>query len=261
MDRTPPGSGDMTATGQDKDDPRALVADVESLVRARAESGQRWLLVPESVLKRLGPVRRRTIPPPAADPRTALETLANKVAGCTICPLHAGRTQTVFGTGSPAARLMFVGEAPGRDEDLQGEPFVGRAGELLTRIIEAMGLARRDVYIGNIAKCRPPENRAPMPEEMAACLPYLEQQIALIRPEVIVALGKVALEGLLNVKEGITRVRGRWLAYRGIPVMPTFHPAYLLRNPSAKREVWEDMKAVLDRLGLPVPPTRTDRRT
>lgn len=250
----------MTTIRQDNGRARALVADVEILVRGRAKAGQRWMLVPESVLKRLGPVRRRRPATAAADPAAALAALAKRVSGCTMCPLHAGRTQTVFGTGSPAARLMFVGEAPGRDEDLQGEPFVGRAGELLTKIIEGMGLARRDVYIGNIAKCRPPENRAPMPDEMAACLPYLEEQIALIRPEVIVALGKVAVEGLLNVKEGITRVRGRWLAYRGIAVMPTFHPAYLLRNPSAKREVWEDMKAVLDRLGLPVPP-RGDRRT
>lgn len=238
----------------------AIVADVEALVRAQREAGRAWLLVSGAVMERLGPVRPRRVAGPTTDPAAALAELDKHVSVCTRCPLHEGRTQTVFGTGSATARLMFVGEAPGRDEDIQGEPFVGRAGELLTKIIEAMGLTRGDVYIGNIIKCRPPENRNPLPDEMATCLPYLEAQIALIRPEVIVALGKVAVQGLLDVKEGITRIRGRWLAYKGIPVLPTFHPAYLLRNPSAKREVWDDMKSVLDRLGLPVPPGRSARR-
>jgi DNA polymerase len=161
----------------------------------------------------------------------------------------------VFGVGNPQAELMFIGEAPGADEDAQGEPFVGRAGQLLTKIIEAMGLSRSEVYIANVLKCRPPENRVPLPEETASCLPYLEKQIETIRPKVIVALGATALRALLDIQIGITKMRGNWYTYRDIPIMPTFHPAYLLRNPPAKREVWEDMKAVLRKLGRPIPKT------
>jgi DNA polymerase len=191
----------------------------------------------------------------AADPAAALETLRVEVIGdCRRCGLCEGRTNVVFGVGHPRARLMFVGEGPGADEDAQGEPFVGRAGQLLDRIIVAMGLSRPEVYIGNVVKCRPPGNRTPLPDEAATCLPFLRTQLAIVKPEVIVALGKTALEGLLGpLAGGITALRGRWFETQGIPLKATFHPAYLLRNPAAKAPVWEDMKDVLGRLGLPVP--------
>lgn len=161
---------------------------------------------------------------------------------CKLCSL--GRTQVVFGMGHTKARLMLVGEAPGEEEDQRGEPFVGRSGQLLTKIIEAIGLSREQVYIANVIKCRPPENRNPEPDEVAACEPYLFRQIDVIRPAVIVPLGKFAAQCLLKTTDPITRLRGRRFVYRGTTLVPTFHPAYLLRNPSAKREVWEDMKLV-----------------
>jgi DNA polymerase len=161
---------------------------------------------------------------------------------CKLCTL--GRRQVVFGVGNPNARLMFVGEAPGEDEDKQGEPFVGRAGQLLTKIIEAIGLTREQVYIANVIKCRPPGNRNPEPDEVAECEPFLFRQIEAIKPKVIVPLGKFAAQSLLKTTEPITRLRGREFSYRGTTLIPTFHPAYLLRNPSSKREVWEDMKKV-----------------
>ena len=176
------------------------------------------------------------------------------MASCQKCGLERTRTQTVFSDGSPDARILFVGEAPGADEDAQGVPFVGRAGQLLTRMIEdGMGLPRKSVYIGNVLKCRPPENRNPEPAEIAACRGYLETQIEIVRPEAIVALGKFAAQFLLETEEGIMRLRGKWGSYRGIPVMPTFHPSFLLRQPDKKREAWEDLLKVLDRLGLPAP--------
>jgi DNA polymerase len=161
---------------------------------------------------------------------------------CKLCNL--GRRQVVFGVGNPRARLMFVGEAPGEDEDRQGEPFVGRAGQLLTRIIEAINLTRDQVYIANVIKCRPPGNRNPEPDEVSACEPFLFRQLEIIKPRVVVALGKFAAQCLLRSTDPITRLRGREFEYRGATLIPTFHPAYLLRNPSAKREVWEDMKKV-----------------
>jgi DNA polymerase len=168
---------------------------------------------------------------------------------CSRCKLHAlGRKQIVFGVGNPNADLMFVGEAPGADEDEQGEPFVGRAGQLLTKIIEAIDLKREDVYIANVIKCRPPGNRNPEPDEVEQCQPFLFRQIDAIKPKVIVALGKFAAQSLLQSTDPITRVRGREFKYRGATLIPTFHPAYLLRNPSAKREVWEDMKKVRELL-------------
>jgi len=173
-----------------------------------------------------------------------LVELSRMVASCTKCRLHTGRTQTVFGEGSPRAKLMFVGEAPGREEDRQGRPFVGQAGQLLTKIIEAMGLKREDVYIGNVLKCRPPENRPPEPDEINCCQPYLLQQIELIRPKVLCALGKYAAMVLVRKEGSITTLRGQFFDFQGTPVIATFHPAYLLRNPSAKRLVWEDMKKV-----------------
>ncbi len=177
-----------------------------------------------------------------------LEEIRADLGDCGRCPLCKGRKNIVFGTGNPRARLVFVGEAPGREEDLQGEPFVGEAGKLLDRILFAMGLERQDVYICNVEKCRPPNNRDPLPEEIAACEPFLKRQLAAIRPDVIVTLGRFAAQTLLNSPLPISRLRGRWQSYQGIPLMPTYHPAFLLRNPAAKREVWEDMKQVLARL-------------
>jgi DNA polymerase len=175
-----------------------------------------------------------------------LEAIRTDVGpACTRCKLHKlGRSQVVFGVGNPEARLMFVGEAPGADEDEQGVPFVGRAGQLLTKIIEAIDLKREDVYIANVIKCRPPQNRNPEPDEVDSCEPFLFQQIDAIKPRVIVALGKFGAQTLLRTQDPISKLRGRVFEYRGAKLIPTFHPAYLLRNPPAKREVWEDMKLV-----------------
>ena len=182
---------------------------------------------------------------------TRVETFAQihaEIGSCTRCPLHLERTHVVHTEGNRKARLMFVGEAPGADEDAQARPFVGRAGQLLTKIIEAIGLKREEVLIGNVNRCRPPQNRAPMPDEAATCKPFLEREIAIVQPEVIVVLGNTAMKNLLGTREGITRARGRFHEYKGKKVMPTFHPAYLLRDPSKKRETWEDLKKVRDYL-------------
>jgi DNA polymerase len=190
-----------------------------------------------------------------------LDTLREAALRCTECShLVAARTQVVFGVGNPNAELMFVGEAPGADEDILGEPFVGKAGQLLTKIIQTMGFSRETVYIGNVLKCRPDMpagstgNRKPTPEEMRTCFPWLEKQIELIQPRVLVALGATAVEGLLGDTRPMNQLRGRWLDYKGIPVMPTYHPAYLLRNQSLseKRKVWEDMLLVLEKLDAPI---------
>ena len=185
---------------------------------------------------------------PATFSRSSAEALAavrTDIGDCTRCKLHAmGRRQIVFGVGNPDADLMFVGEAPGGDEDIQGIPFVGRAGQLLTDIIKAMQLSRAQVYIANVIKCRPPENRNPEPDELDECRPYIKRQVELIKPKVIVALGTFAARTLLRTLDPISRLRGRVYDYRGAKLIPTFHPAYLLRNPSSKREVWEDMKVV-----------------
>jgi DNA polymerase len=178
-----------------------------------------------------------------------LDELRAALGDCQRCKLCSGRTNIVFGVGNPHAKLMFVGEGPGRDEDLQGEPFVGRAGQLLTDIItRGIGIKREDVYICNVVKCRPPENRNPEPDEVAACEPFLKRQIDLVRPEIIVALGKFAVQTLLQSKLAITKLRGNWHNYHGIKLMPTFHPAYLLRNPADKKLVWEDIKKVIKEL-------------
>ena len=201
---------------------------------------------------------------PALSPEAkaaAFAELRQRTLACVRCPsLAAARKNVVFGVGDINAQLMFIGEAPGADEDDQGEPFVGKAGQLLTKIIQTMGLTRDTVYIGNILKCRPDTpghasgNRKPTPEEMQTCISYLHEQIDLIRPRVIVALGGTAVEGLLGKTLGITKLRGQWRTYRGIPLMPTYHPAYLLRNQSLseKRRIWEDMLQVMERLGLPI---------
>ena len=177
-----------------------------------------------------------------------LEDVWSDIGDCTRCGLCEGRTQVVNTYGNHKARLMFVGEAPGADEDAQGRPFVGRAGQLLTKMIEAIGMKREDVIIGNVNRCRPPGNRQPTLEEAAICRPFLFREIAAVNPDVIVVMGNTALRNLLEVREGITRVRGKFQDFRGIKVMPTFHPAYLLRDPSKKRETWEDLKKVRDYL-------------
>jgi len=176
--------------------------------------------------------------------RAALESVAAEIARCNLCGLHAGRTKTVPGDGHPAARLCFVGEGPGADEDRSGIPFVGRAGKLLTRMILAMGLERNEVFICNTVKCRPPGNRTPEPSEIRACLPYLERQIEILSPDVIVTLGRPAMQTLLETDAPMGRMRGRFSQYRSIPVMPTYHPAYLLRNPNAKGDTWKDLQEV-----------------
>jgi uracil-DNA glycosylase len=209
-----------------------------------------------------------TTPPASAQPALSPEAkaaafadLRRRALECMKCPhLASSRKNVVFGVGNMDAELMFVGEAPGADEDEQGEPFVGKAGQLLTKIIETMGLKREGVYIANILKCRPDTpgqsagNRKPRPEEMETCIPFLHEQIDLIRPRVLVALGGTAMEGLLSKPAGIMKLRGQWHTYRGIPLMPTFHPAYVLRNQalSEKRKVWEDMLEVMERLGLTI---------
>jgi uracil-DNA glycosylase family 4 len=216
------GSGPTAAPGVDADAPDLPVASADASADASAA------------------------PPPAA----ALQALRAHIGpACTRCKLHTlGRRQVVFGVGHPEARLMFVGEGPGEDEDRIGEPFVGRAGQLLTKIIEAIGMTREQVYIANVIKCRPPGNRNPEPDEVDTCEPFLFEQIAIVRPRVVVALGKFAAQSLLRTTEPITKLRGRVFEWRGASLIPTFHPAYLLRNPPAKREVWEDMKRVRDLL-------------
>ena len=182
----------------------------------------------------------------AAYQTKSLEELRATIGDCRRCKLWSGRTHLVFGVGNPHAKLMFVGEGPGRDEDLQGEPFVGRAGQLLTDIItKGMGLKREDVYICNVIKCRPPDNRNPEPDEVASCEPFLKKQVDLVKPQIIVGLGKFAVQTLLQTKVPITRIRGNWHSYHGTKLMPTLHPAYLLRNPADKKLVWEDIKKVM----------------
>ena len=202
------------------------------------------------------PSEIRKLPPATS----ALAAIEKEIAQCKNCLLHKTRTQVVPGQGAARPEILFVGEAPGADEDARGIPFCGRAGHLLTRMIEAMGLTREEVFIGNILKCRPPENRKPLPDEMETCLPFLKQQIVELQPNVIIAMGKTAVEGLVGLhKTGITKLRGQWLSFEGIDLMPTFHPAYLLRSPSKKREVWEDLQTVLRHLGRPIPQVKSNR--
>jgi uracil-DNA glycosylase len=235
-----------------------------ALVRQHAESDVHAPAGGEPAA-RPGPVATDPNPTPAPAPAAiatppakgcgspALLAVRNELGECTRCKLAGGRTTLVFGVGNPAAELVFVGEGPGADEDAQGEPFVGRAGQLLTKMIEAMGFGREDVYIANVVKCRPPENRNPEPDEIAACEPFLRAQLAAIRPKVIVALGKFAAQTLLREATPISRLRGRWYEYGGVRLMPTFHPAYLLRSPDEKKKAWEDLQLVMKELGKSVP--------
>ena len=179
-----------------------------------------------------------------------LELIREDLGECTRCRLHKQRNKIVFGAGNPRAEIVFVGEGPGHDEDMQGLPFVGRAGKLLTQMIEAMGLRREDVYIANVVKCRPPDNRKPEDDEVATCSPFLYRQLDAIAPKAIVCLGGVAAQALLKTKDPISRFRGNWFDYRGTKLLPTYHPAYLLRNPAAKGEVWKDLQKVMEFLGL-----------
>jgi DNA polymerase len=241
-----------------------LVMDALEQIRDRGEK------LPRASRTSLGELRRTRVAasteesasPPLSSGKTALlEAIRARVAVCVKCPhLARTRTQTVFGVGNPDAELMFIGEAPGADEDAQGEPFVGRAGQLLTKIIQAMGFQRSDVYIGNVLKCRPDMppgsfgNRPPTPVEMQTCLPYLAEQIDIIQPKVLVALGATAVEGLLGTRGVMRELRGKWHSHQDTPLMITYHPSYLLRNqaPSEKRKVWEDMLQVLERLERPI---------
>lgn len=266
----------------DREELLRLVDDLRSRVEHAAAMG---VVLPSS--------RRRSTPPPATDPEPAVELsppastvvapaslpfgadapsldpaaraaqlrrIAEEIHECTKCRLCEGRTNTVPGEGNPSARLLFIGEGPGANEDAQGRPFVGRAGELLTQIIEkGMRIARAEVFIANIVKCRPPENRAPRPDEVAACLPFLRRQIETIDPEVIVTLGRPATLAILGRAESITALRGRVYAWEGRKVVPTFHPAYLLRNPAAKPDAWKDIQIAMRELGLPVPPPAKPR--
>ena len=246
----------------------SVSAALHAALALRARAGVRWVYPGSAPLTVLAPEVNSTATAPAPEParheappvaRTeTLEQIREDMGDCTRCKLHAGRKNLVFGVGNPRARLMFVGEGPGRDEDVQGEPFVGAAGQLLTKIIEAIGLQREDVYICNVVKSRPPNNRNPEPDEIAACLPFLERQIAAVSPAVLVGLGNVAVKTMLATDRGIMRLRGTWQDYRGIPFMPTFHPSYLLRqdpgDTTAKRQVWEDMQKVAERYNEGLPP-------
>ena len=198
--------------------------------------------------------RPADVPTSESSRRKTLELMAREVSGCSRCPeLYATRTQTVFGVGPLSPDLCFVGEAPGGDEDRLGEPFVGAAGQLLNKIIAGMGMRREEVYICNTIKCRPPRNRAPYPQEVANCRGYFERQLDLVQPRYLCCLGSVAAQSVLGTKLGITKLRGRLFDYRGIPVICTFHPAFLLRNPAAKADVWTDMKFLLKKMGRPIP--------
>lgn len=201
----------------------------------------------------------KSIPSQSLSPERLLKELREEIGDCQRCKLSKNRTRIVFGTGNPVAELMFVGEGPGREEDLQGEPFVGEAGQLLTKIIEAMGLKRQDVYIANVVKCRPPNNRNPEPDEIESCEPFLIRQLGIIRPALICALGTFAAQTLLKTKEKISSLRGNFYYYHDIKVMPTYHPAYLLRNPNDKKIVWEDMKKIMKELKKDIGMTASSR--
>ena len=221
-----------------------VIVELSHTLRRLAESGLRGVDCSEESLNMLKAWGRPAPPPAPGSPET-LEEIRADLGECVRCGLSESRTRIVFGQGRPDARLMFVGEGPGQEEDRAGEPFVGAAGQLLTRIIEAIKLTREEVYIANVVKCRPPGNRTPQPGEIAACLPFLRRQVAAIRPMFICTLGGCAAQTLLGTTEPVSRLRGRFFDYGGIRVLPTFHPAYLLRNPEKKREVWEDMKRLM----------------
>lgn len=220
---------------------------LEYLFLPKKRGGQAPLSKKETPLSKSGTASKKKAPDPLTkSAKDQMLALRDEVLKCKACPiLVKNRTKIVFGAGNIRAKLVFVGEAPGRDEDRQGIPFIGRAGQLLTKIIEAMGMTRQEVFICNVLKCRPPENRAPAPDEVVNCSPYLKQQLSLIKPKIICALGNHACQALLKTDKGISQLRGTFQEHEGIPVMCTYHPAYLLRNPAEKKKVWEDMKKIL----------------
>jgi uracil-DNA glycosylase len=257
----------MSVADEDpREELRAITARTRTLLEARARSGllgisKRRSPRPSAPSSSSSSSSSPSSSPPPSDPSLPLAArglvvIREELGDCQRCGLAGGRKNIVFGVGNPQAHLVFVGEAPGADEDQQGEPFVGKAGQLLTKMIEAMGYAREDVYICNVIKCRPPGNRNPEPDEVAACEPFLKKQLAALRPRMIVTLGKFAAQCLLRDDTPISRLRGNFRTYEGISLMPTFHPAYLLRDPSKKKEAWADLKSVnaaLKRLGFDPP--------
>ncbi|MBI5740883.1 MAG: uracil-DNA glycosylase [Nitrospirae bacterium] len=239
-------------------DNRDIIEDLKKAMEFYRELGFDYLPVklPESTEHRLmsadkitdaGPLPLDPCPLPL-NRSSALQALRNEIGDCTRCKLCSGRKNIVFGEGAPEARLMFVGEGPGRDEDIQARPFVGEAGQLLTRMLKKLGLRREEVYIANIVKCRPPNNREPGEEEIATCMPFVERQIEIISPAVIVGLGRISTQSLLRSGTPISKSRGKFCEYKNVPFMPTFHPAYLLRNPKDKWLTWDDMQKVLEKL-------------
>jgi uracil-DNA glycosylase family 4 len=248
---------------------QSLSAALQRHMTRRARTGARWaypsdydggLLEPEPAAF----VDESNAAAAATTGPSSLSVIREDLGDCTRCKLHDGRKNIVFGVGNPNARLMVVGEGPGQDEDEQGEPFVGNAGQLLTRILGAIGLSRDDVYIANVVKCRPPGNRNPEPDEISECRPFLERQIASVRPHILVGLGNVAVKALLDTEQGIMKLRGNWREYKGIAFMPTLHPAYVLRNPEEGRPlVWQDMLKVAERYndGLPAGEKRAEIRS
>jgi DNA polymerase len=246
--------------------PALRIERPEFMQRSPARPPAAPLVTPPTAQPPHAPTLFAEPPPPAPSPAAplltgadrlrALDVIREQVNACTRCRLHEQRNRTVFSRGSPFAPLAFVGEGPGRDEDAQGLPFVGAAGQLLDKIITAMGLTEDDVYICNVVKCRPPNNRVPQPDEMATCGPYLSEQLATVRPQVMVALGKTAASYLLGTTDAMRKLRNDWYEWRGLPLRVTWHPAYLLRQPEAKKDTWEDMKVVLERLGRPLPGRR-----
>jgi len=240
-----------------------LIDDLETYLEYQRDEGAQRLEVDRAVLAELArkPEAEPVVDNPAAvkivsvpENLSSLDEIKTHISTCQNCLLCAGRTHTVPGEGNTdSPDILFIGEGPGAEEDAQGRPFVGAAGQLLTKMIVAMGYQREQVFIANVVKCRPPNNRAPLPEEMEACLPYLRQQIGLIKPKVIVGLGATAIKCLLGKTSGITRLRGTWQEYEGIRLMPTFHPSYLLRDPSKKKDVWQDLQLVLKELGKEPP--------
>ena len=247
----------MPAEAENATGVAGVLHDLAEYLNHELDEGRRTAEVPREVVERFRASSVSPSPPPPV--AGGLAGVAERIAGCSLCSLHKTRTRTVPGQGSATPEIMFIGEAPGADEDRQGLAFVGKAGQLLTKMSEAMGYTREEVFIGNILKCRPPGNRNPLPEEMAICMPYLLEQIELLQPKVIIAMGATAVKGLLDTTTGITRLRGQWKRFQGIDLMPTFHPAYLLRNPSAKRDVWTDLQEVLRRLGRPIPEVKKRR--
>ncbi len=249
---------------------QSLWRDLRVYLEYERDEGRTRITVTEATMKRMeswsaetAECRRpddghESLAASAVSQPAELDVIASEIAACTRCDLSRSRNRTVPGHGNPHPQLLFIGEAPGEEEDRQGRPFVGRSGALLTRMLENLGLSRDEVFIANINKCRPPGNRPPAPRERETCMPFLERQIAVLRPRVIIVLGATALHGLLGVETSISKARGTWHEYRGIPVMPTYHPSYLLRNKSSRFATWEDMLKVLERIGRrPLPAKKT----